>query len=183
MSEAESNEPAVSFECAECKTRHVWGKEPDGYHHGPWNEIGQAQGESEESIVKGDLKVTFENIGEGWSGDYDPEDPEDNNLLRIYIYLRTNEDGRADWIQVEDGSICTSLPAETAPLTRRHLLEMVFEDADASVSREENRISRHLMDEFSYVNPRWPEEGALMHLPDGGFGSASMEPQPPLPNN
>jgi hypothetical protein len=55
---------------------------------------------------------------------------------------------------------------------------MIFEDADASVSREENRISRHLMDEFSYVNPKWPEEGSLQHLPGGGFGSAAMEIQP-----
>lgn len=156
---------------------HDHGLEPDGYHHGEWDETGRAQGESEEMIIKGDLKVTFENIGEGWSGDYDEADPEDKNLLRIYIYLRDNEGGSPDWVQVEDGSICTSLPAETAPITRKHLLEMIMEDADASVSREENRISRHLMDEFSYVNALWPEEGALMHLPGGGFGSVAMEPQ------
>ena len=160
-----------------CGKDHEWGNEPDGYHHGvldaqgrvgKFDPQGHLEEEAEEFIVKGDLKVSFTNIGEGWSGDYEPEDPEDDNLLRIYISMRGGDGDVAFWEEVEDGSICTSLPATTAIETRKKILEIILGEADAAVSREEKRISRHLMDEFSYVNPEWPEKGAYVHLPGVG---------------
>jgi hypothetical protein len=180
----------MGYACVPCGREHEWGNEPDGYHHvafdaqgrvGKFDPEGHLEEEAEECIVKGDLKVAFMNIGEGWSGDYDPSDPEDNNLLRVYISLRGGEAGYPEWDEVEDGSICTSLPVETAPETRRRILEIVFAQAEVAVSREEKRISRHVMDELSYVNPEWPEKGALHHLPDSGpTGGTMAEGSAPL---
>lgn len=46
-------------------------------------------------------------IGEGWEGDYDESDPEDEPMLRFTV-MRL-EDG--EWQAVEDASYCTALPA------------------------------------------------------------------------
>lgn len=51
--------------------------------------------------------VTLEYIGEGWNGDYDPEDPDDDQLLRVTVSSRTTPAG--EWEPVERGSWCTDL--------------------------------------------------------------------------
>ena len=65
--------------------------------------------------------VELANIGEGYHGDYDPEDPDDTELVRFYVYVNanceeTNADGSAtepDWEDVEDSSCCTTIPCNT----------------------------------------------------------------------
>lgn len=54
------------------------------------------------------VKVVLEYIGEGYQGDYDPEDSEDEPLLRYSLY-RKNDDDDDDWDAVDDGSYCTYL--------------------------------------------------------------------------
>jgi hypothetical protein len=57
------------------------------------------------SLTHNKTTVWLENIGEGLSGDYDPEDPDDVNLLRFTV-VRNKE-------QVDDASYCTQLPVDT----------------------------------------------------------------------
>jgi len=52
------------------------------------------------------IKVVLEYIGEGYQGDYDPEDSEDEPLLRYSLYQK-DDDG--DWDDVDCGSYCTYL--------------------------------------------------------------------------
>ena len=118
--------------------------------------------------------VAFGNIGEGWSGDYDEEDPQDENLLRLYVYMRDMQDKALPWKEVEEGSVCTALPALTPGSVRKGILAVVLAEADASVDKEQRSISRHLMDEFSYISAEWPEQGAYMHLPGGLAGSGAI---------
>jgi len=40
---------------------------------------------------KPDVRVELEWIGEGYEGDYDPEDPEDVPLLRFTVYRREGD--------------------------------------------------------------------------------------------
>jgi hypothetical protein len=48
--------------------------------------------------------VELEHIGEGWSGDYIADDPDDEALLRFSVLdAETGE-------QIDDGSYCTRLP-------------------------------------------------------------------------
>jgi hypothetical protein len=64
------------------------------------------------SIVaqKDDIRVVLDYIGEGRSGDYDDEDPEDIPLMRVYI--EREEEG--DWTEIQhDASACLMLPATT----------------------------------------------------------------------
>ena len=60
-------------------------------------------------LVKDNVKVIWENIGEGYNGDYDEEDPEDDNLLRFTVYVKEDE----CWMQVDDSSYCTYVTADT----------------------------------------------------------------------
>ena len=77
-------------------------------------------------------RVTWEWIGEGNSGDYDPEDTEDTPLLRFscYEYVESPEmalpesvgdDGTVavhdsmEWIAMDDASYCTQMPINTPP--------------------------------------------------------------------
>lgn len=61
------------------------------------------------------LRVTLENIGEGYGGDYDPNDPEDRPLLRFYVYIHNPlysiDNGTEEWLEVDDASYCTLLSA------------------------------------------------------------------------
>lgn len=50
--------------------------------------------------------VSWEDTGEGMSGDYDATDPHDVPLLRFYV----EQDGQ----DVEDGSYCTLIPVGTS---------------------------------------------------------------------
>lgn len=78
------------------------------------NEFKDIEVVSENGLVK----VVLEYIGEGYQGDYDPEDSEDEPLLRYTLYRKNDgnddlgnvaEDGGNEWCTVHDGSYCTML--------------------------------------------------------------------------
>ena len=58
-------------------------------------------------VSRGTVTVQFENLDEGYCGDYDPDNPEDENLLRFTVYL--------NGVEVEDASYCTQITADTDP--------------------------------------------------------------------
>tara|TARA_Y100000034_G_C6904281_1_gene419116 strand:+ start:2184 stop:2564 length:381 start_codon:yes stop_codon:yes gene_type:complete len=62
------------------------------------------------TLTRGNRQVEWENIGEGWSGDYNSDDPDDVNLLRFHV-LELN--GEGEWEDMEDASYCTRMPADT----------------------------------------------------------------------
>ena len=77
-----------------------------------------------ETLVTADdglVKVELANIGEGYNGDYDPNDPDDTELVRFYVYVnanygKTKKDGspkKPDWEDVEDSSCCTTIPCHS----------------------------------------------------------------------
>lgn len=70
------------------------------------------------TIIRGNVRIDWVNLHEGFDGDYDPENPDDVNLLRFDAY---RHDG-ADWVEVEDGSYCTQIPANTNHVTLRRIL-------------------------------------------------------------
>ena len=101
-------------------------------------------------VERGNRRVTWEYIGEGESGDYDPRDPDDTPLLR-FSCDRLDEDfnpgcesgGASPWIGMEDASYCTYMPA-TASID--HLLRgagVILEaiDTDGSYRRRLQELS------------------------------------------
>jgi hypothetical protein len=57
--------------------------------------------------LEGRVRVTLEYIGEGYNGDYNPEDSEDEPLIRFTVDKR--EPGADYWEAVDDASYCTQL--------------------------------------------------------------------------
>ena len=61
-------------------------------------------------LIKDTVRITLDDVcGEGWNGDYDPNDPDDEPLLRFYVDVWDDEHN--EYVPVSNGSYCTRLPA------------------------------------------------------------------------
>lgn len=76
------------------------------------------------SIWDDKFRADWYNAGEGITGDYNPEDPNDVNLLRFDIYYKVDD----DWEEVEDASYCTNVAASTDVTRLRELLQHIFSE-------------------------------------------------------
>lgn len=80
-------------------------------------------------LVQGNAKIEWVELGEGRSGDYNPDDPCDVELLRFDTFFRPQpgQDAQDDpdedgWVTCHDGSYCTLVPVSTPPDVRQVLL-------------------------------------------------------------
>ncbi len=83
------------------------------------------------------IRVELVNIGEGWNGDYNPEDPDDEELLRFDVYYKNPEDKDMDWMEVEDASYCTQLPADAS--------EDILEKAVTAIFKRYDDVATHII--------------------------------------
>lgn len=79
-------------------------------------------------IIRNNVMIEWVNLDEGWNGDYDPDDENDENLLRFDV---SRFDGK-EWVGIDDGSYCTQVTANT-PRTRlvehlTHFLDTIYDD-------------------------------------------------------
>ena len=99
----------------------------------------------EMELVKDNVKVIWENIGEGYNGDYDENDPDDENLLRFTVYVKDDD----VWNEVDDSSYCTNVSADTDDdelMALLHILmtefyDVLHYDIYASVKKLGERMS------------------------------------------
>jgi len=90
------------------------------------------------SLDNGEVLIEWSRLGEGLYGDYDPDDPEDVELLRFDVSVSVRHpkvdevsegcsvDG--EWVAVPDASYCTQVPVNT-PLRLLHKgLELIFNE-------------------------------------------------------
>lgn len=97
------------------------------------------------------LKVEWENIGEGYCGDYDPEDPEDDNLLRFSVYVK-NEEG--DWEEVDDATYCTYNSIDTSEKDLKSMLKTIFDEYRDVITEYPVDVSvRKLGERLSNIKP------------------------------
>lgn len=91
------------------------------------------------TLERDGFRVTMEHIGEGYNGEYDPEDEQDERLLRFYC--DTVEPVTGAWVEVEDASYCTMLPIFTPPTTlcefMLHILDVLKSGKDVRRRLEE----------------------------------------------
>ncbi len=76
------------------------------------------------------IKVVLRNIGEGWCGDYNENDPDDEELLRFDVYIMTEGYVSEDfdgWEEMEDSSYCTQIPACTPRDVLEEKIKIIFE--------------------------------------------------------
>ena len=108
-------------------------------------------GYDEETVCEAfddDLKAEWAYIGEGYNGDYNPSDPDDEELLRFYMYQW--DDDR--WEEVEDSSCCTTIPLMADQAIIEHSLEAIF-DRFADALDDPYASVKRLAEELSWISP------------------------------
>lgn len=83
-----------------------------------------------ELIDNGVVVELHDETGEGWFGDYDQEDSEDEPLLRFDISLL---DESGDRIPVDNGSYCTALSARSNPAVVDKALKLIMNEVRDAV--------------------------------------------------
>ena len=73
------------------------------------------------------IMVWFSWIGEGWNGDYDEDDEEDDKLIRFDVLYKNPEDKDMDWEPVEDASYCTQLLVDSPIEYLEKKIKVVFD--------------------------------------------------------
>lgn len=92
------------------------------------------------SATDGFLRVDWSNIGEGYCGDFDEDDPEDENLLRFDVYVRNpsygeNAEDWEKWDTVEDASYCTLMPATADKETLEKAIRSIFAEYRRAITQ------------------------------------------------
>lgn len=101
------------------------------------------------SMERGNVRVSFVNLGEGYNGDYNPDDPTDQNLLRLDVDLRSPFTGEFE----EEGSVCTLLPANNPMPVIKRALEALLNCVCEELFRPETDSSLRLrIDSLSYID-------------------------------
>ena len=93
------------------------------------------------------VKVEFDNLDEGHNGDYNPDDPDDVNLLR-FSGSRWNID---HWVAIDDSSYCTQMPAQTSKfvlmMALLHIMKKVGDEVRAG------RSVKKICEQLSWISP------------------------------
>lgn len=122
-----------------------------------------------EVLIRGHARIDWIDIGEGLTGGYDPNDPEDVELLRFSVYrfdgddallaaaladpelgLMLDVEGRG-WVEVDDASYCTNVPANTDTAERQRLLVLLMDEFHQAVT--ERRSVKKLGEAASHIGP------------------------------
>lgn len=117
------------------------------------------------SYILAGCRIDWDELGEGFNGEYDPADPDDVELLRFTIYRNTYEHPRdATWVECEGGSWCTEIPVSTDLASRQRMLESMMTDVGRRVreSDEDPQIGG-LVENWSRLDVTDIPEGPKAH--------------------
>jgi hypothetical protein len=82
-------------------------------------------------------------------GDYNPDDPDDVNLLRFDVYVKL-ENG--EWEPIDDASYCTNMPADAPKEVLERALRCIFNRYRDVIDGPEIYTSvKKLGEELSYI--------------------------------
>lgn len=94
------------------------------------------------ALTRGNVRIEWSNLGEGYDGEYDSENPEDDNLLRFDVSRLEGE----TWEPINDGSYCTQVKAsESHAMLTQHLkdfMDTIYDDV--SVHGRAKRLCEQL---------------------------------------
>lgn len=124
-------------------------------------------------LIRDDVKIEWVELGEGLSGDYDEDDPEDEELLRFDIYVKGTiaqrwlDEGAGynlmygeeeidpnEFYAMTDGSYCTGFPADSTPEQRLAGLNIIMNKVYDDVLNGYDRSAQ----EASWINLTWLEK-------------------------
>lgn len=103
-------------------------------------------------LVRGNVKIELENIGEGWSGYYDETDKDDTPLLRFYVYKKIDD----EWQEVDDASYCTALLSSISEEEQLKCLEILMNEFYEPVT--DGYPVKKLGESLSCISSEWLKE-------------------------
>jgi hypothetical protein len=106
-------------------------------------------------LVRGDVKVEWAELGEGKDGDYDPNDPDDIELLRFDV---SREEGD-DWEAIDDASYCTQVPVSATPEQRAKGLQLIMDEIYDAAS--EDHSIKKACEHLSWISLESIETGCI----------------------
>jgi hypothetical protein len=117
----------------------------------------------EVNVIRGNRKVEWVDLGEGFSGDYDPSNPDDQELLRFDVLelrqvhepTHADDDEAHEWVAMDDASYCTQMPADTSDKILRRGATMIM-----NVTYGKTNIKR-ICEGLSWIEPGWCVEPQL----------------------
>ena len=118
---------------------------------------------SPDEIIRGRIKVEWENISEGYDGNFDEEDGFDTALLRFYTSVNIAPKGEEpEWKDIQDGSYCTLFPVDSTPNERQKTLILImdrvydkFDFVDEENSGEFAGYPDKDLEILSHISPDW----------------------------
>lgn len=94
------------------------------------------------SFTRGDWRLEWEHHGEGYSGDYDEDDPDDKPLLRADLYYKGE--------MLTDGSYCTMTPDDTSEDVLKRFSDDLFDKLENHRLEDDERFQRRLDDGYRF---------------------------------
>ncbi len=123
-------------------------------------------------LIRDNVKVEWESLGEGHCGDYNPEDPDDEKLLRFYVsVLRDGE-----WEEVEDGSHCTLFPESATDEEKRVGLSVLMHRFHKVLMDDPNASIKKLSEEMSWISLDTVQRVMAWEALDGQIQAAADDP-------
>lgn len=103
-----------------------------------------------ETIVreKGPVRVAWVCLGEGYNGDYDPKNPEDELLLRFDVAVKNENIG--SFVTVE--SRCTCFAANAPDKAKEEALDILLDCFHTAYTNEPRQRLSSLADTLSYIS-------------------------------
>ena len=102
-------------------------------------------------LIKDNVKVIWENIGEGRCGDYNEADEEDENFLRFRAFVKQDN----DWEEVDDSSHCTYVAADTDTNTLNKLLNILLAEFYNILHDNPEASVKKLSERLSWIDEEW----------------------------
>tara|TARA_Y100000361_G_scaffold151323_1_gene168546 strand:+ start:463 stop:822 length:360 start_codon:yes stop_codon:yes gene_type:complete len=102
-------------------------------------------------LIRGNRKVELWQAGEGWNGDYNPDDPNDVELWRFDVQELVN----GEWETMPDASYCTQLPVDIDFEITQKALHWIMEE-----TFDTERVKK-VCEELSWISPEWFKEPVL----------------------
>jgi hypothetical protein len=102
------------------------------------------------------VRVDWINIGEGHCEDYDPDDPEDENLLRFDVYIRAKDatqDPDSWWEAVDDASYCTNMPFDAPDWMLERGLDAIMRQFEDAYQFSTDSGHKKTMEWMSWIGP------------------------------
>lgn len=99
------------------------------------------------SLSNEQLRTDWYDADEGYNGDYNPDDPEDEPLLRFDVYYKN---AACEWEAVEDASYCTCMSLNAPKSTLRRALAAIFNEYSRYDVR--NDSVKHVGEELTYMS-------------------------------